>query len=219
MAGRCEALAEAGRALVAAWDDLQAVYREALPEVMAATLDAEERGGWPEMADLLAVAGVDQASYDRAYDVNRATDASARMTVAVSANDGAAARAALDDWLAVILDALEAAGGTSARERGGAVLDAAVTVAKQTTFANPDAERARQAEAAAREGYGKALEAALLADLQRSNRCADCAAWRETADALFGAVVPDPQLGEDAVEAARLCFGEAGRAMDEGRSP
>ena len=219
LAGRCEALAEAGQALVAAWDDLQAVYMEALPEVMAATLDAEERGGWPDMADLLAAAGVDQASYTQAYDVRKATDAEARVTAAVLANDGAAARAALDDWVSVILDALETAGGPKARERGAAILDASVTVAKRTTFAHPDAEGARQAERAAREAYGKALEAALLADLERPDPCTDCLAWRQAADALFGAVLPDPQLGEDAVAAARVCFGEHSRAMDQTRSP
>ena len=192
---------------------------EALPEVMAATLDAEERGGWPDMADLLAAAGVDQASYTQAYDVRKATDAEARVTAAVLANDGAAARAALDDWVSVILDALETAGGPKARERGAAILDASVTVAKRTTFAHPDAEGARQAEAAAREAYGKALEAALLADLERPDPCTDCLAWRQAADALFGAVLPDPQLGEDAVAAARVCFGEHSRAMDQTRSP
>lgn len=140
------------------------------------------------------------------------------MNAAVSVNDGAAARAALDDWLAVILEALEAAGGPNARERGAAILEASIAVAIQTTFADPDAERARQAEAAAREAYGTALEAALLADLERSSRCDECAAWRQAADALFGAVVPDPQLGEDAVAAARSCFGESPRPMGEGRS-
>ena len=161
------------------------------------------------MEDLLAAAGVDQASYNRAYDVGRASDAEARLTAAVLANDGAAARVAFDDWMVVILDALEAAGGPNARERGAAILDASVTVAKRTTFAHPDAERAQQAEAAARDAYGKALEAALLADLERSDRCTNCVAWRQAADALFEAVVPDPQLGEDAVAAARLCFGDS----------
>ena len=85
---------------------------EALPEVMAATLDAEARGGWPDMADLLAAAGVDQASYTQAYDVRKATDAEARVTAAVLANDGAAARAALDDWVSVILDGLGSSGRT-----------------------------------------------------------------------------------------------------------
>ncbi|MDE0130669.1 MAG: hypothetical protein OXQ32_00185 [bacterium] len=216
---RCEKLAQAGRVLVAAWDDLQAVYVEALPEVMAATLDAEGRGGWPDMVDLLAAAGVDQASYARAYDVEKASDAETRVTTAVLANDGVAARAALDDWMAVILDALEAAGGSSARERGAAILDASVTVAKRTTFAHPDAERARKAEVAAREAYAKALEAALLADLERTDRCIDCVAWRQAADALFSAVVPDPQLGEDAVAAARLCFGDPSREAGKTQSP
>ena len=62
-------MAEAGRALVVAWDNWQASYREALPGVIDAALDAEERGGWPDMADLLAAAGVDQASYERVFEL------------------------------------------------------------------------------------------------------------------------------------------------------
>lgn len=203
----CGKRTAAAQSLVQAWDRLEAASAKGRPVIQAAVLEAEARGGWPDLTDLLAAAGVDSAAYERAFDGNRAALAEAAGHDAVLRNDAAAAHQANADMEAVILDALQTAGGRGARERGAAILEGAKTVAMRTTFADPEAECLRKAENEARAAYVNALDNALTAHYESRHLNCGCDSWHRAASAIesAGEHVNAFRLRHAMVAAARNC--------------